>query len=62
MCNRKFETSLMNGICYKGNCICFGRYALQALEPAWITSKQIKARRRAMTQNVRRETFVESSV
>jgi hypothetical protein len=33
MCNRKFETSLMKGICYKGNCIVFGKYALQAHEP-----------------------------
>ncbi|KAG8501126.1 hypothetical protein CXB51_003256 [Gossypium anomalum] len=44
----------MKGISYRGNRICFGRYALQALEPAWITSRQIEARRRAMTRNVRR--------
>ncbi|TYJ42630.1 hypothetical protein E1A91_A03G101700v1, partial [Gossypium mustelinum] len=42
------------GISYRGNRICFGRYALQALEPAWITSRQIEAGRRAMTRNVRR--------
>ncbi|MBA0676667.1 hypothetical protein Goari_018135, partial [Gossypium aridum] len=34
--------------------ICFGRYALQAHEPAWITSRQIEARHRAMTRNVGR--------
>ncbi|KAK8491097.1 hypothetical protein V6N11_063130 [Hibiscus sabdariffa] len=46
----------MKGISYRGNRICFGRYALQALEPAWITSRQIeKAGRRAMTRNVRRD-------
>ncbi|GAY54615.1 hypothetical protein CUMW_158120 [Citrus unshiu] len=44
----------MKGISYRGNHICFGRYALQALEPAWITSRQIEAGRRAMTRNVRR--------
>ncbi|KAG4203363.1 hypothetical protein ERO13_A05G396300v2 [Gossypium hirsutum] len=44
----------MKGISYRGNQICFGRYALQALEPAWITSRQIEAGRRAMTRNVRR--------
>ena len=44
----------MKGISYRGNRICFGRYALQALEPAWITSRQIEAGRRAMTRNVRR--------
>nr|XP_034910603.1 50S ribosomal protein L14, chloroplastic [Populus alba] len=44
----------MKGISSRGNRICFGRYALQALEPAWITSRQIEAGRRAMTRNVRR--------
>ncbi|KAL1364052.1 hypothetical protein AAHE18_03G190600 [Arachis hypogaea] len=44
----------MKGISYRGNHICFGRYAFQALEPAWITSRQIEAGRRAMSRNVRR--------
>ncbi|KAJ0875596.1 50S ribosomal protein L16 [Helianthus annuus] len=34
--------------------LSFGKYALQALEPAWITSRQIEAGRRAMTRNARR--------
>nr|AHW52222.1 ribosomal protein L16 [Rhazya stricta] len=44
----------MKGISYRGNRICFGKYALQALEPAWIASRQIEAGRRAMTRNARR--------
>jgi hypothetical protein len=28
----------MKGVSYRGNRICFGRFTLQALEPAWITS------------------------
>lgn len=44
----------MKGISYRGNYICFGKYALQALEPAWITARQIEAGRRAMTRNARR--------
>ena len=44
----------MKGISYRGNHICFGKYALQALEPAWITSRQIEAGRQVMTRNVRR--------
>ncbi|KAL2905766.1 50S ribosomal protein L16 chloroplastic [Bienertia sinuspersici] len=44
----------MKGISYQGNCTCFGRYAPQALEPAWIMSRQIKEGRRAMTRNTRR--------
>ena len=44
----------MKGISSRGSRISFGKYALQALEPAWITSRQIEAGRRAMTRNVRR--------
>nr|YP_009341812.1 ribosomal protein L16 [Castanopsis concinna]ALN96535.1 ribosomal protein L16 [Castanopsis concinna] len=51
---RKQHRGRMKGISSRGNRICFGRYALQALEPAWITSRQIEAGRRAMTRNVRR--------
>nr|YP_010529202.1 ribosomal protein L16 [Psychotria rubra]UXW91214.1 ribosomal protein L16 [Psychotria rubra] len=51
---RKQHRGRMKGISYRGNSICFGKYALRALEPAWITSRQIEAGRRAMTRNVRR--------
>nr|QXV93411.1 50S ribosomal protein L16 [Anthoshorea roxburghii] len=51
---RKQHRGRMKGMSSRGNRICFGRYALQALEPAWITSRQIEAGRRAMTRNVRR--------
>jgi len=34
----------MKGIATQGNSICFGRFDLQTLEPAWITSRQIEAR------------------
>jgi large subunit ribosomal protein L16 len=37
-----------------GNEINFGDFALQALEPCWITSRQIEASRRAMTRYIRR--------
>ncbi len=39
---------------YQGSSISFGQYALQALEPAWINSRQIEAARIAMTRHVRR--------
>nr|ANP26277.1 ribosomal protein L16 [Monotropa uniflora] len=51
---RKHHRGRMKGISYRGSHICFGKYALRALEPAWITSKQIEAGRRAITRNVRR--------
>nr|YP_010286999.1 50S ribosomal protein L16 [Limnobium laevigatum]UKT61058.1 50S ribosomal protein L16 [Limnobium laevigatum] len=51
---RKQHRGRMKGISSQGNRICFGRYALQALEPAWITARQIEASRRAMTRYARR--------
>ncbi|NTW21874.1 MAG: 50S ribosomal protein L16 [Nostocales cyanobacterium W4_Combined_metabat2_030] len=44
----------MKGTSYRGNHISFGRYALQALEPAWITARQIEAGRRAISRYARR--------
>ena len=44
----------MKGSAQRGNTITYGEYALQALEPAWITSNQIEAARRAMTRSVKR--------
>nr|QKI33372.1 50S ribosomal protein L16 [Circaeaster agrestis] len=51
---RKQHRGRMKGISSRGNHICFGGYALQALEPAWITAKQIEAGRRGMTRYARR--------
>nr|QBC71727.1 50S ribosomal protein L16 [Dionaea muscipula] len=51
---RKQHRGRMKGISSRGNSICFGKYALQALEPAWITPRQIEAGRRAMIRNARR--------
>ncbi|KAE9594024.1 putative ribosomal protein L16 [Lupinus albus] len=42
----------MKGISYRGNHIYFQQYALQALEPTWITYRQTEASRRAMSRNV----------
>jgi large subunit ribosomal protein L16 len=44
----------MRGLATRGNQVNFGEFALQALEPAWITSRQIEASRRAMTRYIRR--------
>lgn len=38
----------------RGNAISFGKFALQAPEPAWITAKQIEAGRRSITRYARR--------
>lgn len=51
---RKQQRGRMRGKAFRGSTISFGRYALQTLEPAWITSRQIEAARIAMTRHVRR--------
>ncbi|MGK7900893.1 MAG: 50S ribosomal protein L16 [Hormoscilla sp.] len=51
---RKQHRGRMKGMASRGNKINFGEYALQALEPHWITSRQIEAGRRAMTRYIRR--------
>ena len=51
---RKQHRGRMKGKATRGNEVSFGQYALQALEPAWITSRQIEAGRIAMTRHVRR--------
>jgi large subunit ribosomal protein L16 len=42
------------GLAQRGSTIAFGEFGIQALEPAWLTGRQIEAARRAMTRHVRR--------
>ena len=51
---RKQHRARLNGKAYRGNEITFGEYGLQALEAAWITSRQIEAARIAMTRYIKR--------
>ena len=51
---RKQQRGRMRGLANSGSTISFGDFALQAQEPAWITSRQIEASRRAMTRYIRR--------
>nr|YP_010932366.1 ribosomal protein L16 [Hormidiella parvula]WKT06004.1 ribosomal protein L16 [Hormidiella parvula] len=51
---RKQHRGRMKGISSRGCTIAFGSFALQALEPSWITARQIEAGRRAMTRYARR--------
>ncbi len=44
----------MRGMAQRGNELNFGDFALQAIEPSWLTSRQIEAGRRAMTRYIRR--------
>ncbi len=51
---RKFHRGRMRGVATRGNKITFGDYGLQALEPVWITSRQIEATRRTITRYTKR--------
>ena len=51
---RKQQRGRMRGLAYRGSTLNFGEYALQAIEPCWITARQIEAARRAMTRCIRR--------
>src|ERR1700677_4751117 len=51
---RKQMRGRMTGCESRGVSVQFGEYGLQVLEPAWITSRQIEAARKAMTRSVRR--------
>jgi len=51
---KKFHRGRMRGVAARGNTITFGNYGLQALEPTWITSRQIEATRRTITRYTKR--------
>jgi large subunit ribosomal protein L16 len=51
---RKQMRGRMKGKATRGTDIAFGDYALQALEPCWMTSRQIESARRAVMRYIRR--------
>ena len=51
---RKAHKGRRRGKANVGNTVVFGDFGLQALEPAWVTARQIEAARRAITHHVRR--------
>ena len=51
---RKAHRGRMKGRASRGTKISFGEYGLQAVEPCWMTSRQIEAARRAIVRFVRR--------
>jgi large subunit ribosomal protein L16 len=52
--HRKVQRGRMTGNAKGGSKVQFGDFGLQALEPAWITNRQIEAARIAMTRHIRR--------
>lgn len=52
--HRKMMKGNMNGKAYRGSSVSFGEYALKAMEPGWLTSRQIEAARIAINRHVKR--------
>ena len=52
--HRKSHRGNMRGMAYRGSNLDFGEFGLQALEPHWITSRQIESARVAMTRYAQR--------
>ncbi len=51
---RKVQRGRMTGKAYRGSKLSFGTYGLKAMEPGWITSRQIEAARVAITRYIKR--------
>ena len=58
--HRKMFRGRMKGSAQRGNTVAFGDYGLQALEPAWITNRQIESCRIGINRTFKREgkTFI----
>ena len=52
--HRKTHKGRMRGAAHRGSKVSFGDYGLQALEPTWITNRQIESARVAMTRHIKR--------
>jgi len=51
---RKQMRGRMKGKAYRGSEVSFGEYGLQALEPGWVSARQIEAARRAIVHEMKR--------
>jgi large subunit ribosomal protein L16 len=51
---RKQQRGRMKGKAYRGSSLSFGEYGLQAVEPCWMTARQIEAGRIAITRHIKR--------
>jgi large subunit ribosomal protein L16 len=51
---RKMFKGRMKGTATRGSSVSFGHYGLQALEPGWVSNRQIEAARVALTRHIKR--------
>lgn len=52
--HRKEQKGRMNGVATRGGNVSFGEFGIAAVEPGWITDRQIEAARVAITRHVKR--------
>ena len=52
--HRKQQRGRMRGKAWRGSAVAFGDYGLRAMEPCWLTDRQIEAARVAMTRFIKR--------
>lgn len=52
---RKQQRGRMRGKAYRGSTVAFGSFGLKAMEPGWITSRQIEAARVALNRRMKRD-------
>ncbi|RYZ47012.1 MAG: 50S ribosomal protein L16 [Sphingobacteriales bacterium] len=53
--HRKAHKGRIKGNAQRGATVAFGSFGLKAMEPKWITNRQIEAARQAMTRHMKRE-------
>ncbi len=53
--HRKAQKGRIREVAKRGTTIAFGSFALKALEPIWLTNRQIESARQAMTRAMKRE-------
>lgn len=51
---KTFRPRKVRGLAQRGSTVAFGEFGLQALEPAWISARQIESGRRAVTNYLKR--------
>ncbi len=52
---RKVQKGRVKGLAYRGSSLAFGTFGVKALEPVWLTARQIEAARIALTRAMKRQ-------
>lgn len=52
---RKVQKGRVKGLAHRGSTLAFGTFGLKALEPVWMTARQIEAARISMTRAMKRQ-------